>query len=365
MKIIFLLSLLMGSFVHAQNYVPMNEQQCTTIDLRGDTCADGSARLPALRNQGRTNYCSSFATIEIYSYATCRRLSALSMGILNDIAPADPSKGGDDTVNNGGSPAGLHARFATQPNMGPCLESDFPSSPIEILGKLKGKNKFQRFVAKVIQIKKKKSSRSIASVQDDETDSDSEVEAAQPQEHVSTGKPSASEEDEDARLTRYLMTFHARRSQPNPVGCARQDISTVRISPSVPNARSERVLNRDLQQAINNSLVTNRGPAVLSIRADAVHDPINVNNTTRRPREVTSDHFVTVVGRKWMNGHCHYLYRDSNPVDSSPWPRVEDNPSQARSSLDPNGFYYLWVREENLLNNIDDVTYRTSPLSDR
>lgn len=358
---IFVLSLLFSSFVFAQNYVPMNEQQCSMIDLRGDTCANGSARLPALRNQGRTNYCSSFATIEIYSYATCRRLSALSMGILNDIAPADPSKGGDDTVNNGGSPVGLHARFAAQPNRGPCLESDFPSTPQEILSGLKGKNKFQRFVAKVIQIKKKKSSRSIASVADEEAEQEPAVE--EPQEQVSTGKPSA--EDGDAGLTRYLMTFHNRRNQPNPVGCARQDISDVRISPSVPNARSENVLNRDLQQAINNALVTHRGPAVLSIRADAVFDPVTVNNSARRPRELTSDHFVTVVGRKWMNGHCHYLYRDSNPVDGASWPRAEDNSAQARSSLDSSRFHYLWVREENLLNNIDDVTYRTSALQDR
>lgn len=358
-KIIFLLSLIVGSFVNAQNYVPMTEQQCSTIDLRGDTCANGSARLPSLRNQGRTNYCSSFATIEIYSYATCHRLSALSMGILNDIAPADPSKGGDDTVNNGGSPVGLHARFAAQPNTGPCLESDFPSSPQEILVKLKGKNKFQRFVAKVIQIKKKKSSRSIASVQDDEEPSAE----SEPQEQVSTGKPSA--EDSDANLTRYLMTFHARRNQTNPVGCTRQDISAVRISPSVPNARSENVLNRDLQLAINNALATHRGPAVLSIRADAVFDPITVNNTTRRPSELTSDHFINVVGRKWLNGHCHYLYRDSNPVNGASWPRAEDNPAQARTSLDSSNFHYLWVREENLLNNTDDVTYRTSPLQDR
>jgi hypothetical protein len=280
------------------------------------------------------------------------------MGILNDLAPADPSKGGGETLNNGGSPVGLHARFAAQANMGPCLESDFPSSPQEILSKLKGKNKFQRFVAKVIEIKKKKRNRSIASEQDDEAPADQK-----PQEQVSTGKPSA--EDSDANLTRYLMTFYNRRSEANPLGCTRQDISAVRISPSVPNARSENVLNRDLQQAINNALVANRGPAVLSIRADAVFDPVNVNNTTRRPRELTSDHFVTVVGRKWLNGHCHYLYRDSNPVVSASWPRAEDNPAQASSSLESNSFHYLWVREENLLNNIDDVAYRTSPLQDR
>ena len=282
----------------SSDYTPMTQEQCTPIDLRGVRCADGSNRLPALRSQGMTNYCFAFATTEILSYATCRHLSALSSGLLGNLQNTAPLKDPANPINLGGNPRQL---VNTLHARGPCLESAFPSSPLAIRPDERAKN---------------------------------------------SPAPSPSGFD-------FLMSFYNRRNSANPLNCQSQDVRSVRLNSALPTP----LTNSNLRQAINTALEDKQQPAGVHVNSAIALD--NSATPSERPEQVATDHYVNIVGRQWVNGHCHYMFRDQNPMRGSPWPRVPNNPNQATSELSDD-YFYIWVREENLLNNIDDVIYNAN-----
>lgn len=281
-------------------YTPTPEQQCTRVDLRGDRCANGSNRLPALRSQGMTNYCFAYATTEIISYATCSNLSALSAGLIANIHNSEPLKNISNPINLGGNPRNL---LRTLRAYGPCLESAFPSSPLAIRPDERPKN---------------------------------------------SPAPSPSGFD-------FLMGFYNRRNSPNPLGCESQSIGSVAFNDALPAA--EQITNTDLQLALNAALNSNV-PAGVHVDSSVALD--NAVPPATRPALVGTNHYVNVVGRQWINGHCHYMFRDQYPMTDSPWPRVDAHPNEAPSTLPSHQFFYIWVREENLLNHSDDVIYNAN-----
>lgn len=280
-------------------YEPLTQEQCTRIDLRSETCPDGSSRLPPLRSQGMTNYCFAYATTEILSYASCRHFSALSSGLLANLQSTAPLKDPSNPINLGGNPRNL-VQLLSAPNQGPCLESDFASSPEEILG-----------------------------------------------------EPSSGQD--------FLMGFYNRRNSSNPLNCTRQTVTRITLnSPLASTPDYSDVTNTQLQQALTNALEVNRVPAIVHVDSAVVFD--NKPASPTRPEVVGANHYVNVVGRQWRTdsdgaGHCYYMYRDQYSMTESPWPRVQSHDGEVADTLPEDQYFYIWVREENLLNSADDVIY--------
>lgn len=307
MKLILVLFLvstpLLVTATEPATYHPSTEEQCSEIDLRGELCPDGTPRLPPLRSQGLTNFCFAYATTDVISYSSCRIYSALTSGIIANITNTGaPLKDPGNPVNLGGSPRNLLNMLRTAGN-GPCLESQFPSSPTVIM-------------------------------------------------------PQAKEEgvDED-RLHDYLMGYYNRRTESNPLACERQPVTGITFNERLVPVE-QNPTNLQLLRALREALETRQVPAVLQVISSVVMS--NQEVSAARPANIRTDHYISVVGRKWLNGHCHYLYRDQNSMRGSPWPRAEDHPDQAASSLPSSDYFYIWVREENLLNNADDVIFNTN-----
>lgn len=138
LNMITVLSLvLVSSLSHAD----VADDACGEIDLRQDMCPNGQPRLPALRNQGNTNYCFAYTLTDYYSYLTCSNLSGLSAGLLANLAGVEASPGHD---KSGDAPSAEYLnRGSTIENAdrhirsrgGICTEQDYSSDREEIGGK--------------------------------------------------------------------------------------------------------------------------------------------------------------------------------------------------------------------------------------
>ncbi len=138
LKMITVLSLVLASCLSQADAA---DEACGEIDLRQDLCPSGQPRLPALRNQGNTNYCFAYTLTDYYSFLTCSNLSGLSAGLLTNLAAfeADPTndKSGQppsaERLNRGSTIENADRQLRARGGI--CTEQDYSSDREEIGGK--------------------------------------------------------------------------------------------------------------------------------------------------------------------------------------------------------------------------------------
>lgn len=136
----------MIAFASASPVLATGASACEEIDLRTDRCEDGRSRLPAVRDQGLTNYCWAYSLADYYSFTTCQDYSGLHVGLsvnmsYRDSHPAVQKLAAGDTGAK--LPSGPHLVLNSGMQVqeghrvvrslhGACLESDFSSNRQEI-----------------------------------------------------------------------------------------------------------------------------------------------------------------------------------------------------------------------------------------
>ncbi len=273
-------------FILAFTFAPALAQpdSCASRDLREDRCPNGSSRLPPPRSQARTNYCFAFALTNLYSHSNCVAYSPLSTGLLtNQIFESSgaaariqkPGGNGDSrTLNRGFSPMQAD-ELIRNAQMGPCLESDFPSERI-VLPEDKSKCPIVEPFIQVEEIL-----RSMVAITDG-------------------------------------LAF--------PFQCSSRPVQNVNLELQTENTESAIRLALDRGQVA----VVHLNSALFS-------------GNQLLPRG--EDHYVTVIGRRMINGSCHYLVRDSNRASpQSPWPTEGD--------------YDHWIPQTNVLSTVDEVIHQ-------
>lgn len=228
---------------------------CTEIDLRTSTCPDGRPRMPALRNQGETNFCFAYSIADFYSFTSCRNYSGLSAGLQANLKFMNENPNPRNTaeqLNTGMATAGAHTLI--QRAGGICLEEDFPSNRQEIMS--------------------------------------------------------------DRSYSRFLATVWTQRREINPLRCRVQEVPSIEFTtidrPVDRSIESNGVTTqRQIMDAVNASLernspiIMNYNPAILEER--------------NLPIDPQSGHVSMIVGRKMIGGVCQFLVRDPTPVQNSAW----------------------------------------------
>ncbi len=228
---------------------------CTEIDLRTATCPDGRPRMPALRNQGETNYCFAYSLADFYSFTGCRNYSGLSTGLqanLKYMSENPNPRNTSEELNTGMPTAGANGLI--QRAGGICLEEDFPSNRQEIMS--------------------------------------------------------------EERYTRFLRSIWSQRRETNPLRCRIQEVPQIEFTTlerPLDRATERNALDRqrEIMNAVNVSLERN-SPVIMNYNPAILDD----RNLAADPR---SGHVSMVVGRKIIGGVCQYLVRDPTPVQSTAW----------------------------------------------
>lgn len=254
---------------------------CGTVDLREDRCPNGSSRLPSPRSQARTNYCFAFALTNLYSHANCVAYSPISTGLLtNQIFASSGAAAMLQKPGGTGNPNTLNRGF------GPMQADEL------IRNAQMGPCLEADFPSERIVLPEDKSKCPI-------------VEPFVQVEEILRSMVAITDG----------LTF--------PLRCSSRPVQNVNLALQTENTES----------AIH--LALDRGQVAVVHLNSAL---FSVNQLLPRG----GDHYVTVIGRRMVNGSCHLLVRDSNRANpESPWQTEGD--------------YDHWIPQSNVLSTVDEV----------
>ncbi len=228
---------------------------CSEIDLRTATCPDGRLRMPALRDQGTTNFCFAYSIADFYSFTSCRNFSGLSAGLQANFKFMNENPNPRNTseqLNTGMATASAHGLI--QRAGGICLEEDYPSNRREIMT--------------------------------------------------------------EQRYTRFLTSVWSQRRETNPLRCRLHEVPSIEFTtidrPVDRSTESNAVTTqRQIMDAVNASLERNT-PIIMNYNPAILDERI-------LPVDSQSGHVSMIVGRKMIGGVCQFLVRDPTPVQNSAW----------------------------------------------
>lgn len=250
---------------------------CSEVDLRTQTCPDGHPRMPPVRNQGETNYCFAYSLADLYSYVSCNNFSGLSTGLQANL------------------------RFM-QENPNPTFNSESLDTGMPTIVA----NNMIRNAGGIC-------------LEADYSSYRNEIMA-------------------ERSYSRFLTSIWRQRRERNPLGCRIQqvphlDITT--IERALDRSEETNAIERQTQimDVVNTSLERN-SPVIMNYNPNIIDDRFT-------PVNAASGHVSMIVGRKMMNGTCHFLVRDPTPVRNSAW--TEDHG-------------YVWIPRSNLIPHINEVS---------
>ncbi|HRK07558.1 MAG TPA: hypothetical protein PLZ57_07290 [Pseudobdellovibrionaceae bacterium] len=256
---------------------PPRINRCESVDLREERCPNGASRIPAARDQLRTNYCFANTLADVYSYNDCVNYSALHLGLSSHLQDrrdraanprAEPLK--SNSLNLGASVESTNELIRRAGGL--CLEENFSSRRRELMHPAQLERFLQSFATPAGQSRLSRA--------------------------CSPRQPGGLE---IATTRRRDVIAQYQEAQPN-----------------IPNAhRIDGPLGLTIHEALNE-----RQPAMINFASLILSGPPEPAKPGQRPEEPSQpDHYSSIVGRREINGRCHLLVRDSNPVSNSRWPR--------------------------------------------
>lgn len=236
-------------------------QACAPLDLRDERCSSGASRIPSPRDQLRTNFCFANTLADVYSYNDCAPYSALHLGLSSHLQ---------------------HRREQQQnPNAEP------PKSDSLNLGaSVESTNELIRRAGGLC-LESQFSSR--------------RRELMHP-----------------AQVERFLQSFATPEGQARlSRDCSPRQPGGLEIATTRRSAASPAELTAAIHRALNS-----RQPAMINFASGVLSgpsEPPKPGHTPEAPGQ--PDHYSNIIGRREINGRCHFLVRDSNPIGNSRWPR--------------------------------------------
>jgi hypothetical protein len=256
---------------------------CSSVDLREERCPDGSPRLPAPRDQGLTNYCFAYSLTNLYSHSNCVAYSPLSTGLLTNRI----------FVSSGA--AALIAKPGGNHNSNSLNRGFSPMQADQLIREARlGPCLESEFPSDVISLPENKSRCNFV-------------------------EPWVAVEE----LLQSLASIT--QGQSAPLSCTRRPLENVDLQLSTT----------DTEEAIERTL--DRGKVAV----------VHLDSKIFQQQGLLArggDHYVSVVGRRMINGTCHYLVRDSNRIIDRAWTT--------------DGDYDQWIPSTNVLSTVDEVIHQ-------